>query len=349
MADRSGYIGRAPGDSSVIIARQTFEPTGVQTNFTFTSGYTVGYLDVYLNGSRLIVASDYTATDGSVVGLTTNAINGDVLECVAYKAFNLGDVTNAIGNFSVGGDLTVTGSITGDGSGLTGLPGQVDLWNKTAAGINTAVSVGIGTTRPDSISRVNNTSILNVGIVTAYQFYGNVTGNVTGSASTAAVPGISTQGHSVFNTINASGIVTATTFVGALTGNASGTSATVTGAAQASITSVGTLTAIDIDGPYTQVAEAVGALAIDCGTGNYFTKTINGNSTFTVSNVPASKSYSFVLELTHTSGTITWFSGVEWPAATAPTLTTGKTHLFVFHTDNGGTRWRASSLVDYTN
>ena len=105
---------------------------------------------------------------------------------------------------------------------------------------------------------------------------------------------------------------------------------------------------IDIDGPYTQVAEAVGALAIDCGTGNYFTKTIDGNSTFTVSSVPASKSYSFVLELTHTSGTITWFSGVEWPAATAPTLTTGKTHLFVFHTDNGGTRWRASSLVDYT-
>ena len=50
MADRSGYIGRAPGDSSVIIARQTFEPTGVQTNFTFTSGYTVGYLDVYING-----------------------------------------------------------------------------------------------------------------------------------------------------------------------------------------------------------------------------------------------------------------------------------------------------------
>ncbi len=81
MADRSGYIGRAPGDSSVIIARQTFEPTGIQTDFTFASGYTPGYIDVYLNGSRLIVASDYTATDGSVVGLTTNATNGDVLEC----------------------------------------------------------------------------------------------------------------------------------------------------------------------------------------------------------------------------------------------------------------------------
>ena len=116
MADRSGYIGRAPGDSSVIIARQTFEPTGIQTDFTFASGYTPGYIDVYLNGSRLIVASDYTATDGSVVGLTTNALNGDVLECVAYKAFNLGSVKEANGNFDVGNDLTVAGNlnVTGD-------------------------------------------------------------------------------------------------------------------------------------------------------------------------------------------------------------------------------------------
>ena len=113
MADRGGYIGRNPGDSSVIVAKQTFEPTGVQTDFTFSSGYTPGYIDVYLNGSRLIVASDYTATDGSVVSLTSAAGNGDVLECVAYKAFNLASVNNAAGNFTVGGNLTVNGTTTG--------------------------------------------------------------------------------------------------------------------------------------------------------------------------------------------------------------------------------------------
>ena len=112
MADRDGYIGRAPGDSSVIIARQTFEPTGVQTNFTFTSGYTVGYLDVYINGARQINASDYTASDGSTVGLTTYATSGDVLELVAYKAFNVGNVTNATANFQVGQQLSVTGIST---------------------------------------------------------------------------------------------------------------------------------------------------------------------------------------------------------------------------------------------
>ena len=46
MADRNGYIGRAPGDSAVTVARQTFSPTGVTTDFTFASGYTVGYLSL---------------------------------------------------------------------------------------------------------------------------------------------------------------------------------------------------------------------------------------------------------------------------------------------------------------
>jgi hypothetical protein len=108
-------------------------------------------------------------------------------------------------------------------------------------------------------------------------------------------------------------------------------------------------TDLDVAGTYAQTVVAVSALDIDCSTGNYFTKTISGNSTFTVSSIPASRAYAFTLELTHTSGTITWFSGVEWPAGTAPTLTTGKTHLFLFVTDDGGTRWRASSLINYTN
>ena len=45
---------------------------------------------------------------------------------------------------------------------------------------------------------------------------------------------------------------------------------------------------IAVDGPYKQTAEAVSALAIDLATGNYFTKTIAGNSTFTFTNPPAS-------------------------------------------------------------
>ena len=107
---------------------------------------------------------------------------------------------------------------------------------------------------------------------------------------------------------------------------------------------------VSIDGPYKQAVEAVAALDIDLSTGNYFTKTINANSTFTFSNPPASGTVgSFTLELTHTSGTVTWPTSVKFPADTAPTLTAGKTHLFVFVTDDGGTRYRGAALADYVN
>ena len=117
-----GYLGRVPGNANVVIAKQVHEPTGVQTDFTFAAGYTPGYMDVYINGSRLIHPDDYSASDGSTVGLTTAATDGDVLELVAYKTFSVGDVNTAGGNFSVGQDLTVTrNSIVSniDSSGIT--------------------------------------------------------------------------------------------------------------------------------------------------------------------------------------------------------------------------------------
>ena len=174
MADRSGYIGRAPGDSSVIIARQTFEPTGVQTNFTFASGYDPGYLDLYLNGIRLIEGSDYNATDGSVVGLTSEAQNGDVVEAIAYKAFNVAAVSGSTGAFTVGTNLVVNQRTT--------LTGDTTAANINSSGIVTAVSfVGDGS----GLTGVANTDIINSdqinvsGVVTASSFVGDGS-NLTG-------------------------------------------------------------------------------------------------------------------------------------------------------------------------
>ena len=107
---------------------------------------------------------------------------------------------------------------------------------------------------------------------------------------------------------------------------------------------------LSVDGPYKQAVETVSSTSIDLSTGNYFTKTISGNTTFTFTNPPSSGTVgSFTLELTHSSGTVTWPSSVKFPADTAPTLTTGKTHLFVFVTDDGGTRYRGAALADYVN
>ena len=91
-----GYIGRQPSESSVIVARQQYTSSGVTTDFTFSSGYTVGYIDAYLNGSRLLEGTEYNATDGSTVGLTSAAQNGDSLELVAYKSFSVTDAVVGI-------------------------------------------------------------------------------------------------------------------------------------------------------------------------------------------------------------------------------------------------------------
>ena len=109
-------------------------------------------------------------------------------------------------------------------------------------------------------------------------------------------------------------------------------------------------TKLHLNGNYSENIVAVSGTAVDCSTGNYFTKTITGATTFTFTNVPSNVAYAFTFEVTlNGSNAITWPSSVKWPADTAPTITDGKTQVFVFLTDDGGTRWRGSSLVDYTN
>ena len=193
MADRNGYIGRAPSDSSVVVARQTFQPTGITTTFTFASGYTIGYLDVFFNGAKQIEGQDYDANNGSTFDVSGGgAQSGDVIEAVAYKAFNVSNVKDAPGDFTVGNNLTVagnatiSGTISGDGSALTGVAGGKFSANDT--GISTTTSVGIGTTNATGAADSNNTAVLNVGVVTANFFYGNGA-NLTGVANTENVIG----------------------------------------------------------------------------------------------------------------------------------------------------------------
>lgn len=81
--------------------------------------------------------------------------------------------------------------------------------------------------------------------------------------------------------------------------------------------------------------------SIDLATGNYFTKTISGATTFTLSNVPASgTAVSFILDLTNGgSATVTWWSNVKWAGGTAPTLTSAGRDSIGFYTYDNGTTW----------
>jgi hypothetical protein len=92
---------------------------------------------------------------------------------------------------------------------------------------------------------------------------------------------------------------------------------------------------------------AISASDIDLSAGNYFTKTISGATTFTVSNVATSGDVAaFVLVLTDGGAyTVTYFSGVTFAGGTAPTLTASGVDILAFFTINGGTTWRGLVLA----
>ncbi len=80
---------------------------------------------------------------------------------------------------------------------------------------------------------------------------------------------------------------------------------------------------------------------IDLTLGNVVTATINGATTFTFSNPPATGiGGGFLLILTNGgSATINWPTGTKWASATAPTLTASGTDVLQFVTTDTGTTW----------
>jgi len=186
MSAKYGYIGNNPSDTSVVVAKQVFAPTGVQTTFTFVSGYSIGYLDVYINGARQVEGQDYNATDTSTVGLSSAAQGGDIIELVAYKAFNVATVDTIPGDLRVQGKLTVVGlttgsnafysgivtatSFSGDGSGLTGISSVSFATTSFGLSGSPNITVGVITATEFDITGSSNTlnaGGLNVGVITA--------------------------------------------------------------------------------------------------------------------------------------------------------------------------------------
>jgi hypothetical protein len=109
---------------------------------------------------------------------------------------------------------------------------------------------------------------------------------------------------------------------------------------------VGELVADSYNERYGAVTSSSNATTVNCEAGNAFSHTLTENTTFTFSNPPASgTAYSFSIEIIQdgsASGfTVTWPAAVDWPAATAPTLTATASakDVFVFYTRDGGTNW----------
>ena len=102
---------------------------------------------------------------------------------------------------------------------------------------------------------------------------------------------------------------------------------------------------LHINGAYAQDRVTTGA-TINLDLSNYFTDTVSsGTTSYNPTNIPSNGvAFSFTLELTYGGGTVQWFSGLNWPGGTAPSLTPGTTYLFMFVTEDNGSNWYGSTL-----
>jgi len=68
-------------------SRNTYTATAGQT--TFAATYDSGFVDVYLNGVKLLAGTDFTATNGTSIVLASGAAVNDIVDIVAYGTFTL--------------------------------------------------------------------------------------------------------------------------------------------------------------------------------------------------------------------------------------------------------------------
>lgn len=136
--------------------------------------------------------------------------------------------------------------------------------------------------------------------------------------------------------------VFAPAFVGPLSGNADtatklATARTINGIAFDGSASITIPTAPPVPG-------TLSGTAIAWGDNAKWHATVSANTTFSFSSAPAVGT-TCLLHVTHTSGTIAFPSTWVWPGTVAPSLTTGRVHLFAAYYD--GAKYRASYLRNY--
>ena len=278
-----------------------------------------------------------------------------------------GDVSWSIASFDGSANVTAAGTlatITDSGTGTfkkittnskglvtgTAAVAQADITGLLGAGsitnamlVNAAVAILSGTNSGDETAATIKTKL---GITTlsgnntgdqTITLTGDVTGTGTGSfAVTLANSGV-TAGTYKSVTVDAKGRVTGGTNPTTLAGYGITDAVALTGAQ--------TLTNKTVTGlKGTKVA--IAASAIDLATGDIFSKTITGATTFTVSNVAASGTVSsFILDLTNGGAfAVTWWAGIKWVSGTVPSLTSAGRDLLGFFTHDGGTTWNGLVL-----
>ena len=146
-----------------------FTATANQT--TFSVSYTVGFAEVFLNGSKLS-AADFTATNGTSIVLASGAAAGDTIDVVAYATQTIANVYTQSASDARYLQLT-GGTLTGDLTGTTStFSGDVTIADKIvhSGDTNTAIrfpAVDTFTVETDGTERmrVNSTGLQATGDV----------------------------------------------------------------------------------------------------------------------------------------------------------------------------------------
>ena len=171
-------------NSGNVAEKQSYTATAGQTAFTFTAGYTTGYLDVFRNGIRLISGTDFTETNTTTFTLAEPAQVSDEIAAVGYKVASLVSTSGQFQNLNISGigtiagvttanatGVNVTGVITattfsGDGGGLTGVASTDNITTSTRVRFLNNLSVS-GVSTLGSATTIGGSGIHVTGIVTA--------------------------------------------------------------------------------------------------------------------------------------------------------------------------------------
>lgn len=133
--------GGGGGSGTTTFTRQSFTATSGQTIFTPSGGYTVGYLQVYVNGV-LLNSTDYSAADGTSFTLSTGCTTGDIVESVAYS-------------------VTAVSNITGGAAGAILYQAAANTTSNTDVGTSGQLLLSAGSGKPTWSSTITNTTLAN--------------------------------------------------------------------------------------------------------------------------------------------------------------------------------------------
>ena len=298
------YIGNQPVPQATQ-TRDSYTATASQTTFAVSGGYSIGFIDVFMNGVKL-ASADFTASDGNTVVLASGAAAGDLIDIIAYDTFVAAQTTYTRSTF------TATAAQTTFSVNYT--VGFIDVFMN---GVKLIVGTDVTATSGSDIVLASGAAAGDLIETIAYGTFSIANALITSDI------GVTVQAYDADTTKND----VANTFTADQTISAE-------------------LIADSYNESYNAVTSTSNATTVDCETGNVFSHTLTENTTFTFSNPPASgTAYAFSLRVVQDASasgyTVTWPGAVDWPSATAPTLTATADAVdwFVFSTVDGGTTW----------